>query len=399
MTQHAPHAPPPAPSFAEPMRVLVVDDEPDIEPLLRQRFRRRVREGEIELTFASDGLDALEKLDAHPEIDLVLTDLNMPRMDGLTLLGELARLGRPVRAVVVSAYGDLVNIRTAMNRGAFDFITKPIAFDDLETTLDKTARHLAELRAAAAMQARMAGVERELIIARRIQQAIVPTVFPTGGPVEVYGTMLPAREVGGDFYDFFWLDEERLGFAIGDVAGKGVPAALFMAVTRSVLKAVAMGGVAPGACLRRVNELLYPESVASVFVTLFYGVLNASTGSVEYANAGHNPPVLVRPGVPPSLIERVAGLPIAAVKEFAYTSHQMALGRGEALLLYTDGVTEAMNARREQFDTPRLLAALDGVAGEPVRTLVDAVTGAVEAFAAGAEQHDDITLLAVRLAA
>ena len=382
-----------------PTRVLVVDDEPDLEPLLRQRFRRRIREGELELVFACDGLDALDKLAAHPDIGLVLTDINMPRMDGLTLLGELARLDRPVRAVVVSAYGDLENIRTAMNRGAFDFITKPIAFDDLETTLDKTIRHLHELRSAAVLQLRMAAVEQELSVARRIQQALVPKPLADGGPVDVCGAMHPAREVGGDFYDYFWLDEERLGFAIGDVAGKGVPAALFMAITKSVLRAVATSGLAPGSCLRRVNELLFPDSVPSVFVTMFYGVLNTSTGSVEYANAGHNPPVLLRQGRLPALLERAGGVPVAAVREFAYISTSMSLGPGEGLLLYTDGVTEAMNAGREQFEAGRLLAAVAGIGSSSARSIVEAVVDEVSGFVGGAEQHDDITLLALRTAA
>ncbi|HYE58505.1 MAG TPA: SpoIIE family protein phosphatase, partial [Rhodothermales bacterium] len=302
-------------------------------------------------------------------------------------------------AVVVSAYGDLENIRTAMNRGAFDFITKPIAFDDLETTLDKTIRHLGELQAAMAAHLRLAAVEQELSVARRIQQAIVPHAPLTEGRVEVFGAMHPAREVGGDFYDYFWVDEERLGFAIGDVAGKGVPAALFMAITKSVLRAVATSGLAPGSCLRRVNELLFPDSVPSVFVTMFYGVLNTSTGSVEYANAGHNPPVLLRQGRLPALLERAGGVPVAAVREFAYISTSMSLGPGEGLLLYTDGVTEAMNAGREQFEAGRLLAAVAGIGSSSARSIVEAVVDEVSGFVGGAEQHDDITLLALRTVA
>ncbi len=389
-----PNDAPPLPDA--PTRVLVVDDEPDLEPLLRQRFRRRLREGDLELVFAGDGVEALEKLDADPEIQLVLTDINMPRMDGLTLLGELGRRHHRVRAVVVSAYGDLDNIRVAMNRGAFDFITKPIAFDDLETTLDKTIRHVQDLRAASAMQLRMAAVEQELSVARRIQQAIVPHRFPNDARVALYGAMIPAREVGGDFFDFFWIDDERLGFAIGDVAGKGVPAALFMAVTRSVLKAVAMGGLSPGVCLRRVNELLFPESVPGVFVTLFYGVLNTATGSVEYANAGHNEPVLLRQnGAAPSLLERTGGVPVAAVREFAYTSHHLVLEPGDRLLLYTDGVTEAMNGARAQFEVERLLSTLAGLGEASPQQLVESVVEHVRAFVDGAEAHDDLTMLAL----
>ena len=149
----------------EPCTILVVDDEPDLETLIRQRFRRRIRKDEMRFVFAHDGVQALEALEGHPEIELIMTDINMPRMDGLTLLNELRTIRPKCRAVVVSAYGDMANIRTAMNRGAFDFVTKPIDFKDLELTIEKTMTHLAMMREALKHRAQLLALHQELRVA------------------------------------------------------------------------------------------------------------------------------------------------------------------------------------------------------------------------------------------
>ena len=148
--------------MSEPWHILVVDDEPDLQPLVLQRLRRHIRSGKYKFAFAGNGLEALEALQADETIDLVLSDINMPRMDGLTLLSQLATLDRDLRAVIISAYGDMGNIRTAMNRGAFDFVTKPLDFDDLVITLDRTVEHLREWRVAAASRDKLVTLQNEL---------------------------------------------------------------------------------------------------------------------------------------------------------------------------------------------------------------------------------------------
>lgn len=219
-----------------PTKILVVDDEPDLELLITMSFSEQIQKNEYAFSFAGDGAVALEKLDADGEIDVVLTDINMPKMDGLTLLGKINEHYPLMRTVIVSAYGDMENIRTALNRGAFDFVTKPIDLDDLEATLRKTVKEAVERRAAIQNHERVLYFENELNVATRIQTSILPRTFPPfpeRKELEIHAAMLPAREVGGDFYDFFFIDEDRLGFVIGDVSGKGVPAALFMAVSRT----------------------------------------------------------------------------------------------------------------------------------------------------------------------
>ena len=207
-----------------PAKILVVDDEPDLEILVRQKFRRRIRRGEFEFTFAQNGLEALERLAENPGLEMILSDINMPRLDGLSLLNALGDVNPEIRAVMVSAYGDMDNIRTAMNRGAFDFVTKPIDFEDLETTIDKTLRHSRVMREALSSQNQLQALRQELNIAQSMQLSILPTSFPSTPQFEVHGKVIPAKEVGGDFYDIYRLDDGRLGVVIADVSGKGIPA-------------------------------------------------------------------------------------------------------------------------------------------------------------------------------
>ncbi|NLF41379.1 MAG: response regulator, partial [Bacteroidales bacterium] len=188
-------------------RILVVDDEIDLESLIRQKFRRQIREKVYDFVFAFNGLEALTKLLEYPEIGIVLTDINMPEMDGLTLLAKLKELkNQGLKTVIVSAYGDMDNIRTAMNRGAYDFITKPVNFEDLEITINKTIDEIMQIRRSMEEHDQLISIQHDLNVAREIQQAILPKIFsllPEKQNFDIYASMVAAREVGGDFYDFF----------------------------------------------------------------------------------------------------------------------------------------------------------------------------------------------------
>ncbi len=237
-----------------PSKILIVDDEADVELLIRQRFRREIREGVFDFLFARHGEEALAFVQADPAIEMVLTDINMPVMDGLTLLTRLHERPNPPIAVIVSAYGDMPNIRTAMNRGAFDFLTKPIDFHDFEVTVQKTLMQAQRQRAALADHDRLVALERDLAIAAEIQRSFLP--HSDGEAAErdafvVHASMIPAYAVGGDFYDYFRLDDKRLGVVIGDVSGKSVPAALLMAMTRALLRASACAATNPACAWKK----------------------------------------------------------------------------------------------------------------------------------------------------
>lgn len=380
------------------IKILVVDDEPDLELLIRQKYRRQIRDRELTFSFAGDGLEALKRLSEEPDVDMLLSDINMPRMDGLKLLSEVRELDRLLKVVIISAYGDIKNIRTAMNRGAFDFLTKPIDFGDLEATIQKTNQELGLLRQASALREKMVVLQRELDIASQIQLSVLPSrfpAFPDRSEFDLHATMIPAQEVGGDFYDFFLIDEDRLGFVIGDVAGKGVGAALFMAITRTMLRATALRGMGAGECVSYANLVLTPDSLPGMFVTLFYGILDVRTGLVTYANAGHNPPYLVRTDGTQSMLESTKGLALCLLADFPYGEKAVQLEPGDNILLYTDGVTEASNEEGEQFESERLEDCLSGLARVPAQLCRD-VLRSVTAFSGGIDQSDDITLLALQ---
>jgi sigma-B regulation protein RsbU (phosphoserine phosphatase) len=381
-------------------RILVVDDEPDLEILIRQRFRRQIREDAMRFEFAQNGVQALQKLDEHQDISVVLSDINMPEMDGLTLLERIGEKNDPcLKSVIVSAYGDMENIRTAMNRGAFDFLTKPIDFDDLETTIARTLSQRETLQQALRDREQLLSVRSDLSTAARIQQSILPQTFPPfPGRTEfdIYAQMVPAKEVGGDFYDFFFLDEDRLAFVIGDVSGKGVPAAIFMAVSRTLLKAVATQVVNPGETLRRINTMLIPEGNESMFVTIFYGVLNTRTGDMQFSYGGQPPPYIRRSDGTIEPITQEGGFLLGMLEGMEYDSHKIVLRPGDTVLLYTDGVTEAMDRDNQMFETARLESSLRRMNGVGLKDMLETIQSDLAEFSRGAPQADDITMLALQ---
>lgn len=382
-----------------PTKILVVDDEPDLELLIRQKFRRQIRAGDFTFAFARNGVEALAKMEQERDIELVLTDINMPEMDGLTLLVRLGELDVLVKSVVVSAYGDMMNIRTAMNRGAADFLTKPIDLNDLEITIEKTVDQLETVRQALREHDQLLALRHELGIAASIQQSILPRVypaFPERGDFDLYASMIPAQEVGGDFYDFFFIDADRLGLLIADVSGKGIPAALFMAVSRTLLKATALEGMPPGECLERVNKRLCLDNASEMFVTVFYAILDTRSGALEYGNAGHQPPYVLRRDGTVETLQHTGNTVLGAIEAAPYHAKRARLESGDILLLYTDGATEAMDGTDALFGDERLHAYLEGASGVEARPLIDGLVEAVRAFAAGTPQSDDLTVLAVR---
>lgn len=380
----------------DPVRVLVVDDEPDIETLIRRRFKRS--DNHFDFEFARNGKEALERIAADPSLDLVVTDINMPVMDGLALLGHLSGLdGRVIRTIILSAYGDMQNIRTAMNRGAFDFLIKPLDFGDFETTLQRTSDAIQSARQAEAARSQLESIQRELEVAARIQASILPREFcPGHEDFAIYAQMTPARVVGGDFYDFFFIDDQRLGFVIGDVSGKGVPAALFMAVSRTLLQAIALQGTAPAECLRYANEVLGRQGEPGVYVTVFYGILHTDTGVVEYCLGGHNPPYRISPAGELTAIEEPGGIVVGLLSDSTYETGSIQLTRGESVFLFTDGVTEAMDPEQHFFTERRLKQVLATCGGCEPKDAVGRVLAAVGEFTAAAPQSDDITAMAVK---
>ena len=383
------------------VKILSVDDETDLELLLTQYFRRKIRHGEYEFFFAHNGLEALQVLLKQPDISIILSDINMPEMDGLTLLAKINEMRIPsLKCIMVSAYGDMDNIRHAMNGGAFDFATKPIDLDDLQLTIDKAVEQIEYIRSAQKEHAQLVDIQSDLSVAREIQQAILPRTFSLkledAGTVDIHASMNAAKDVGGDFYDFFPVDGHRIGFTIADVSGKGVPASIFMAVSRTLIKATGLRDLPSNECLRIVNDVLCGESVDSMFVTVFYGIYDLKTGLIDFTNAGHNPPYILRADGTVETVKSPCNLVLGVMEGMTFQSESLQLNPGDALVMYTDGVTEAEDKDKAQFGDDRLKAELAQLKGASSKQIVDTVNAKVKAFVDGAPQSDDVTQLVIR---
>lgn len=241
------------------------------------------------------------------------------------------------------------------------------------------------------------GLRQELDIAANMQRAILPRHWPKDPDYTVWGVMRSAREVGGDFYDHFKVADQRLGLVVADVSGKGIPAALFGMVSKTLVRAIAMRTTLSfGDAIREVNEGLCEDNESCMFVTTLYAVFDAHTGVVDYVNAGHPPPLLISPNGQARFIAGTDGLALGVMEGVAFKQAQVRLQPGDVLLMYTDGVTEAMNVGSEEFGADRLKALFtQSGAGMTPRSVIDAVIAAVDAFAGGADQSDDITCVAL----
>ncbi|MBT9583425.1 SpoIIE family protein phosphatase [bacterium] len=264
------------------------------------------------------------------------------------------------------------------------------SFLHMERTIQQSVLNLRQTTAAKER------IEGELQVARHIQMSIVPKRFPAFlqlSQLDIFATLEPSREVGGDLYDFFQLDDEHIFAVVGDVSGKGVPAALFMAVTQTLIKATARQGLGLAELMSRLNNELCQNNEASMFVTLFVIVLNVRTGVVEFSNGGHNLPYLLSPGESPAMLPRSKGMGLGVAEDVPFETRTMTLRPGQALVLYTDGISEAHDPQEELFGEARMVEVFSQLEHTQPRHVVDGLLQAVRAFEAGGAQADDITVL------
>ena len=380
------------------LKILSVDDEIDLELLLTQYFRRKIRKGEYEFYFAHNGLEAIQQMFLHPDIDIVLSDINMPEMDGLTLLKKIKDKHNPaLKVIMVSAYGEMSNIREAMNNGAFDFATKPIDLDDLQRSIDNAVAQIEYIHQSQKEHKTLEDLQGDLKAAREIQHAILPKNFNMNRfpDMDIHASMEAAKDVGGDFYDFFPIDDTRMGFVMADVSGKGVPAAMMMAVGRTMIKAIGSRGIASCECMKTVNNLLCKENTDFMFITTFYGIIDTVTGEVDYTNAGHNPQYVLHTDGTLSVLNPIGNIALGIMEDMDYKSSSTVLKPGEHIVMFTDGVTEAENSDYDQLGEEKLEACLKTMAGAGSKEIVESVNGLVKDFANGNPQNDDVTILVV----
>ena len=266
------------------------------------------------------------------------------------------------------------------------------SFIEMKVSLKAYIANLAETTAAKER------IESELKIARAIQMSFLPKrfpPFPQKHAFEIFAALEPAMEIGGDFYDFSLLSDDQLFFTVGDVSGKGIPAALFMAVTKTLIKGIVSSEMELSEVIRRVNLELCRDNDAMMFTTVFCGILDLTSGELRYTNAGHLPPLLVRGRTGAGWLKIPQGTALGVDEKARYSTKATMLAPGDAVILYTDGVTEAMNADDQLYSAERLLAAFQGAPVSSCEKCVDDIFDSVRDHASGAPQSDDVTVLAV----
>ena len=343
-------------------RILVVDDNDDNRYTLTLYLEL---EGYADIQIAEDGEQAIARLDKE-DFDVVLLDVMMPRVDGYQVLSWLKDQRRlhDLPVIMISALNEMTSVVRCIELGAVDYLLKPFNQVLLKARLGAC---LERKRLHDQVNAHLFRLEQELEAARDLQMSMLPQVFPLPVrqcPVDVWGLVHPAREVGGDLYDFFTIGDGSLCFFVGDVSGKGMPAALFMARTKSLIRIATElmreregAAASPADIIGRVNRELCQNNNDMMFVTLFFGMLSPETGEVLYCNAGHNPPYRVNGGKPQA-IEDAHGLTLGIRPQATYQTGSLVLAPGETLYLYSDGVTEAHDPDDNLFCEHRLEAVL-----------------------------------------
>ncbi|MCX5813004.1 MAG: SpoIIE family protein phosphatase [Proteobacteria bacterium] len=256
--------------------------------------------------------------------------------------------------------------------------------------------YIEQLTETTALKERM---ESELKVAHDIQMSILPKMFPPfpdRREFDIYAMIQPAKEVGGDFYDFFQIDHDHLCFVMADVSGKGIPASLFMAVTKTLIKAKAAVGLTPDRIVSRVNEELCVGNDNNMFVTVFCAILDVRTGEMEYTNGGHNPPLIIRKTGEVSVLKSTGGIVVGVIDDAKYTVDKLTLEPGDSIYLFTDGVNEAMNKNNELFSDKRLEQGIIRLKEKSIKEIIDGIMGEIELFAQDTPQSDDITMMVIQ---
>jgi phosphoserine phosphatase RsbU/P len=372
----------------EKQRILVVDDERFnvnvLVDLLKNNYKMMV---------AKNGMQALKAV-ASQLPDLILLDIMMPEMDGYEVCRRLKSddATKHIPVIFVSAMGQENDETKGLELGAVDYITKPISPSIVKA---RVKTHLELHRAYQQLESQKNRMQNELNVGHRLQLGMLSTKFPTHPDVSLYAALRPAKEMSGDFYDFYFVDDDHICFCVGDVSGKGVPAALFMAQTKILLKSHTLDVDAIAKIITHVNHMLAQDNDSGMFVTLFYACLNVNTGIMHYVNAGHQPPLIIHNN---GSIERMANpkdLILGVMEDYEYTDLTMELAPGDSVFIYTDGVTEAINQAEEMYEEDRLMKLLDKAPDKHSRALVELTFDDVDKFAGSADQFDDITVLSL----
>jgi sigma-B regulation protein RsbU (phosphoserine phosphatase) len=383
-------------SKEEKQTILVVDDAPANIDLLRG-----ILSPYYKVKGAVNGEKAIRIAHKKAQPDLILLDIVMPGMNGYEVCEQLKQdpVTASIPVIFITAKTSTEDEEHGLKLGAVDYIAKPVSPAIVKARVNtqlKLKKNMEELRNAyTVIETQKDRMQQELNVGRSIQLAMVPKEFPKSPYYSLFAALEPAREVGGDFYDAFVVDGEHICFCVGDVSGKGVPAALFMAMAKTLIKARASSDRSTASIVTHVNDELSKDNEGCLFVTLFVCIFNIRTGELLTTNAGHNPPLLKHLDGSITVLSRRDGLVVAAMEGIAYSEQSHRLQKGDTLLLFTDGVTEAENSNEEFFGDDNLKKLLADQQDDSVERLVEHIVATTHTFEGKNRQADDITVLAL----
>ncbi len=371
-------------------RTLVIDDDPNLQALISEGASG-------DFFFAHSDREALEILSAKSAIDIALVIVDSEHISGMGLFRRLSGQGLRIPRIALSASEDIQVIRRAMHEGAVDFLTKPLSIHELQATINKVFIECERRRKAWRTESELAALRREIDIAGELQKRILPNDFPVRADLEIFARTTPAKDIGGDFYDFFELESGALALIVADVSGKGVPAAFFMAVARTLIRATAVNQSDPGPCLEQVNRLLYQHNIPGMFVSVFYAIVDTCNWRMHYANGGHLPPCLIPgDGGAIRILDGADGVVLGIQDEIPYQQGTVCIDPGTSVFIYTDGVTEAFDSERQQFSHQRLRQYLQDNRSASAQAMTEDLFDAINHFISDAPQSDDITGLVIK---
>ena len=370
--------------------LLVVDDD-KVNRLMLGHYL--VQQGHA-VSYAENGRQALEILRSQP-VEMVLLDIEMPEVNGYQVLEQVTADPqlREIPIIVTSALEEMDSVVKCIEMGAEDYLTKPVNKVLLQARLNASLekKRLRDQRTRLLLR-----LEREMEIARKTQQSILPVNLPEHPGYDFGALMIPARAVGGDFYEFISLDRDHLGVVIGDVADKGLPAALIMALTYSLVSVDALQADSPVDALRTVNRHLLSVNASGMFVTLLYGVLDYSTGIFQYARAGHLPPVVLEPHGQPVDIPVDRGQPLGLFEDIELDEQEFTIPPGGMALLFSDGLSEASDSQGDEFGDQRMSEVLSATQEEPSQAICEQLWLAVQTYCGDSTLQDDFTTVVLK---
>lgn len=374
-------------------RILLIEDDEYIQNLIRQGSG----EDDYQLIWASNRAEMKLHLLEDPGLGAVIIAAKICDED-YNIVKDVKQLNPYIRIIIIADTWELNSVRKAMNSGVFDYFVCPLDVDELRGIINKAIEQSFSRISAAKTRQKLLSLQRDLEIAGEVQNYILPEAFVELDGCIIHARIIPTRSIGGDFYDYFLIDDRHIGIVVGDVSGKGIPAALFMAMTRSLIKMTALTGVSPNECLKQVNIALSAENPSYMFATVFYAILDTDSYELTYCNAGHNSPYLINRNGKLSCLPRTGNMALGFDEDADYSCLKIEINSDHVLFLYTDGVTEVADINNNMFGENRLEDILSKTEHDDSERLLSTILEDLNNFSSGAVQSDDITMLALSIA-